>query len=897
MNQTQEHTTPAVSVIIPVYNPGSGFARCVDSIRSQTLQDIELIFVDDLGGDGSIAYAQELAKADDRIRILRNERNAGPGVSRNRGIMAARGEYLAFVDADDYLAPEFLCLLYTAAKRIKARIARGMVRYVYEDGSECPMQGSEHFLWHIGQRLGAGRPLYALFTNGHFSAIYQREWIIGNDVRYGSTKNGEDTTFLLKACHCAQDMLVDDEAVYYYVQREGSLVHTISAARLVQQGDALRDQIDYILRYIPDPDPDYLYDRFSYPLQIHAAAMMNGIGEEAAAFLERIRGHLKRLPCHDQLTKRYSVLRALMDFHVNLASAPVRLMGEDECADVLLDALSRCAAFALRFPEKRSVYAWPFRQSAQKAFEMDAILRERRSPLRSAYRKRLMKILLCRQDGWPASLGRARRLLLRDCMTIVWSPRLEWLSKTIGRIHPLRNTARIVTGRLRTLRGRFLTSRENVDEPAAAQGAGPRVSVVLPVYNPGEGIKRCISSLQQQTLAEIEMIFVDDCGTDDAMEIVRRAAQQDPRIRILVNDVNSGSGFSRNRGMEAAVGEYVAFVDPDDYIGPDFVERLYRRAGKDRPDIVKGECMRVNMRGQIIPEKKMKLNDTIREGLRKRKPLYTLFTYNHWTAIYRRDFLIESGARYGSTRNAQDTTFLLRVCHAAKSIAFDDLALYYYAAREGSRMRDFSRERLDQELASVRERFAFLLTHSDDGDAYYTYVFSQIMYCLRLQETVAYQNRALGECFLREIQTLVRELPFSMELKRRFRSIRALMWFDANLATMPYRAQGVIDDAQSRVRIVGNWVAFICRHPAWGAPCRHAFKSVVRQVMLSEEIARETFLGRMRIRRDVRALVRQLPDRSILTRGSISMTLFVRFGIDSFRLNAWMQKLLFGGAS
>lgn len=103
------------------------------------------------------------------------------------------------------------------------------------------------------------------------------------------------------------------------------------------------------------------------------------------------------------------------------------------------------------------------------------------------------------------------------------------------------------------------------------------VSVILPVYNPGKGIRKCIESLQRQTLRDIEMIFVDDCGTDGAMGQVKEAAARDSRIKYLINPHNIGSGPSRNRGIEAAEGEYLAFADPDDYLGEDFLELLYTR--------------------------------------------------------------------------------------------------------------------------------------------------------------------------------------------------------------------------------------------------------------------------------------------------------------------------------
>ena len=91
MNETSENRSPAVSVIIPVYNPGPGIERCIDSLRNQTLQDIEMIFVDDRGSDGAMEKVKAAAAEDPRIRILTNPRNLDEGPSRNAGFTAARG--------------------------------------------------------------------------------------------------------------------------------------------------------------------------------------------------------------------------------------------------------------------------------------------------------------------------------------------------------------------------------------------------------------------------------------------------------------------------------------------------------------------------------------------------------------------------------------------------------------------------------------------------------------------------------------------------------------------------------------------------------------------------------------------------------------------------------------
>ena len=189
----------------------------------------------------------------------------------------------------------------------------------------------------------------------------------------------------------------------------------------------------------------------------------------------------------------------------------------------------------------------------------------------------------------------------------------------------------------------------------------PAVSVIIPVWNPGPGIEECIDSLRNQTLKDIEMIFVDDRGSDGAIEKVKAAAAEDPRIRVLTNPRNLGPGPSRNAGIAAARGKYLSFFDPDDYAALDFLELLYHAALSNRADIAKGTYVYIKEDGSIV-KKTFSLNQYIRKGLEENKPLYVLFTYQHQTALYRRELFVDTDVRHGSERRCEDTFFLLAVC-------------------------------------------------------------------------------------------------------------------------------------------------------------------------------------------------------------------------------------------
>ena len=112
-----------------------------------------------------------------------------------------------------------------------------------------------------------------------------------------------------------------------------------------------------------------------------------------------------------------------------------------------------------------------------------------------------------------------------------------------------------------------------------------KVSVIIPVYNCEKYIEECIESLINQTLQECEFIFVNDGSKDKSEEIIKKYADKDERI-TLINQKNSGVSVARNIGIKKAVGEYIGFVDADDYVESDYYEKLYNTAKNNNCSIV-----------------------------------------------------------------------------------------------------------------------------------------------------------------------------------------------------------------------------------------------------------------------------------------------------------------------
>ena len=402
-----------------------------------------------------------------------------------------------------------------------------------------------------------------------------------------------------------------------------------------------------------------------------------------------------------------------------------------------------------------------------------------------------------------------------------------------------------------------------------------KVSVIIPVYNPGDGIRKCIESLRNQSLKEIEMIFVDDCGTDGAMDLVKEAARRDERIRYTVNPENMGSGISRNRGIEIAKGEYLAFVDADDYLPEDFLERLYAKGRETGADIVKGDRVLVEESGKKIVETRPdNLNERIRKGLQQGKNLCLLFTYNYWTAIYRREHVMACGARFGTTRNSQDTTFQLRVCFGTRKIAFEEGAVYCYVARENSRIRDFSQRRLEAELLAVKEKADFLKSVHADEETAARYIVEQIPILLKLEASMALMpgKKELAEDFFHSLRALIKGLPYCSKISSFNLILNAFVEYGANLSTVPYREQWGETSFDEYLDIIRRQSVFIGEHPELGEKCRDNLRKAFRQAINYNSKEEDPEVRRQGLQMIFQELL-QLSDVTLLTKNDVLMIL------------------------
>ena len=332
---------PTVSVITPVYNAKKYIERCVESMRGQTFSAFEAIFIDDASTDGSYECLVDYSKADPRIRVIRQEINSGQGAARNIGMDTARGKYLAFLDADDAYAPDFLELLVKKAEETGAEIVKGAGVHI-ADAQALRSAYNQR----LRGALARGVPLAVCFRGEHWSALYRRDFIDKHSIRYGDSRCGQDTTFLLKACTFVERFETEDGALYYYSQNDGSTIRRFDEARFKGTLDALSEQIDFIRSGALSEEAAIKYVNMNarFVLGMHSYMLSEEL-PEAEAFGKRLCDVLARFEGLEKLKKADYALNEFMvsGGRVNI-DPTLTVIGLDDTKKVRFDALKRLKA-------------------------------------------------------------------------------------------------------------------------------------------------------------------------------------------------------------------------------------------------------------------------------------------------------------------------------------------------------------------------------------------------------------------------------------------------------------------------------------------------------------------------------------------------------------------------
>ena len=251
--------------------------------------------------------------------------------------------------------------------------------------------------------------------------------------------------------------------------------------------------------------------------------------------------------------------------------------------------------------------------------------------------------------------------------------------------------------------------------------SNPKVSIIVPVYNAEKYLERCVSSLRNQTLKDIEIILVDDSSTDSSLEMCKRFAGEDSRIKVI-HKVNEGAGLARNAALGIATGEYIGFSDSDDFVERDMFETLYDRAKKYNSDLVLSGVLFVD--GNMFSQKGDKERksyfecdthfDTkealkkLRMGIAGATPQDcddSKYGMSIWKNLFRLDVIKQNNITFKSEREmlSEDALFMIDYISCIEKATGINEAFYNYCRNEDSISKSYKKDRFEKSLVFVNE--------------------------------------------------------------------------------------------------------------------------------------------------------------------------------------------------
>ena len=276
-----------ISVVIPVYNVSKYLNQCIESIINQKYKKLEIILVDDGSTDNSAQICDEYAKKDYRIKVIHKE-NGGLSDARNTGIDNATGDYIGFVDSDDWISEDMYLTLYNNMKKEDADISCCNRFFAYSN--KIIPYGTVNFY----EVMNSERAIELMCTHGYlgtsaYTKLYKRETF--KDIRYPKGKVNEDIYTTYKLFDRASRIVYEAVPLYYYRQRKGSI--TNSKKVNVNAMEASKELLDFVERKYPKIKNAAIRNYVFYSIGVYDNILKSG-DKDKIGLKTKIRQEIKK---------------------------------------------------------------------------------------------------------------------------------------------------------------------------------------------------------------------------------------------------------------------------------------------------------------------------------------------------------------------------------------------------------------------------------------------------------------------------------------------------------------------------------------------------------------------------------------------------------------------------
>lgn len=552
-----ENREPLLSIVMPIYNLEEYLASCLDSLRDQTLKDIEILCVDDGSTDSSFCILQEYEKRDSRIRVFQ-QKNMGAGPARNKALENARGKYIAFMDADDcYPSTDILQRMVETAQQKGALIVGGYRKLLTE--SECYTDPNDPLAKLVAEHPEGSWIEYrdVQFDFNYQAYIYDRKMLETNHICFPDYRRFQDPPFFVRSMMVADRFYLIPYATYTYRWGHQNIKWTPRKINDMVQGhiDNLKLSRKAHFATLHEITAMRLESRYQnillsqlswenlklYALMVYAMSLV-----EISWLKPQVRNQYNK--------KSFAVLSA---FEEKLA----KMLVEKSVADDAMQQWDKCIDQIWKYYEELPDH------DDQKLMESIACALSKVYAMNTyAVSRKVLKNYVELQKKKRNYLGITSDIQSVNCAVNT----LRGVKDAFDYFDKIEHQGKI---------------QADVQEQRRNSQKNVKLTVVIPVYNKEEYVGECLESLLRQNMDDFEIVCIDDGSTDNSNAILMKYADKYDNI-IVLKQQNAGLSMARNNAVKYANGEYIHFLDSDDFMFDDSYEKLYGVAKEENLDML-----------------------------------------------------------------------------------------------------------------------------------------------------------------------------------------------------------------------------------------------------------------------------------------------------------------------
>jgi|GEM_PF-650305 len=213
----------------------------------------------------------------------------------------------------------------------------------------------------------------------------------------------------------------------------------------------------------------------------------------------------------------------------------------------------------------------------------------------------------------------------------------------------------------------------------------PRFSIIIPVYNAAKYIGKCLDSIRNQTNRDFEIVLVNDGSTDESLSVVENFKNDNQELNVnIYSHTNHGAGYTRNRGIDESRGDYLVFIDSDDYVEPDYLQSVSDVLDKEDSDVVFIDIVREREDGSVIAYERMSDYHSLSKDRMIRQQLTGKMPWGGCRKIVRGSIVRYDNIRYGTIKTGEESIFSFRVLEKAEKMSFINDVVYHYVDASNS---------------------------------------------------------------------------------------------------------------------------------------------------------------------------------------------------------------------